>query len=330
MPHVYATGITVKNMDEARQRIMASVLFDNEDRVNAIRIIKSLISQKHIVKAQDAEAESRVDYLADILGLNRSEVVSAVMRMRQEGILADSKDITAYMQDEGATGRKSMMILERFVKLERYIISRISDDGLVISLKQLNDDAVNYGITTSNEKCIRTLLYFLTIKGYIRKLEDPLRNIKITRQADIDKTTSRCEQRYEICKFALEWLYDKQVSTNVESVNKMVQFSIVDLLNQIKTNSRYIFNSLRDIQIEDVEEALLYLSNIGAMKLDGGFMVLYNAMAIHRLKDMKLRYKQDDYRMLDEFYKQKIQQVHIVGEYANLMVRNYQDAQLYV
>ena len=33
------------------------------------------------------------------------------------------------------------------------------------------------------------------------------------------------------------------------------------------------------------------------------------------------KHKQDDYRMLDEFYKQKIQQVHIVGEYANLMVR---------
>lgn len=30
MPHVYATGITVKNMDEARKRIMESMLFDNE------------------------------------------------------------------------------------------------------------------------------------------------------------------------------------------------------------------------------------------------------------------------------------------------------------
>lgn len=330
MPHVYATGITVKNVDEARQRIMASMLFDNEDREKAVRIIKSLISQKHIAKAQDADAESRVDYLADILGLTRNEVVSAVMRMRQEGILADSKDITAYLQDEGATERKSMMILERFAKLERYIIGRIADDGLVISAKQLNDDAVNYGITTSNEKCIRTLLYFLTIKGYVRKQEDPARNIKLTRQADKDKTNSRCEQRHEICRFALEWLYSKQVSTKEELANKIVQFSIVELLNQIKTNGQSFFNSRGDVQIEDVEEGLLYLSNIGALKLDGGFMVLYNAMAIHRLKDMKLRYKQDDYRMLDEFYKQKIQQIHIVGEYANLMVRNYQAAQLYV
>ena len=50
MPRIFATGITVKNMDEARQRITESVLFDNEDRQKAIRIIKSLISQKHIAK----------------------------------------------------------------------------------------------------------------------------------------------------------------------------------------------------------------------------------------------------------------------------------------
>ena len=30
------------------------------------------------------------------------------------------------------------------------------------------------------------------------------------------------------------------------------------------------------------------------------------------------------------FYKQKMQQIHIVGEYANLMVKNYQEALQYV
>ena len=93
VPHVYATGITVKNMEEARKRITESLLFENEEVEKAVRIIKSLITQKHIARAQDAEAESRVDYLADILGLNKWEVVSAVERMRQEGILADTKDI---------------------------------------------------------------------------------------------------------------------------------------------------------------------------------------------------------------------------------------------
>ena len=74
----------------------------------------------------------------------------------------------------------------------------------------------------------------------------------------------------------------------------------------------------------------MYLSKIGALKLEGGFLVLYNAMDIQRIKDNKSRYKLDDYRMLNEFYKQKIQQVHIVGEYANLMVKNYNAALQYV
>lgn len=329
MPRVFATGITVKNMDEARQRIMESVLFDNEDRTKAIRIIKSLISQKHVAKAQDAEAESRVDYLADILGLTKNEVVSAVTRMKQEGILADSKDISAFMED--ITERKSNILLERFAKLEKYILQRIPDEGLLISCKQLNDAAVNSGITTSNEKSIRTLLYFLTVKGYIRKQEDPSRNIKMVRQADMDRTIKRSEKKWEICRFTLEWLYYQMAQSSADnSTNKMIQFSIVELLEQIKAKGQSLFGTLNNVQIGDVEESLLYLSNIEALKLDGGFMVLYNALSIRRLKDMKLRYKLEDYRMLDEFYKQKIQQVHIVGEYANLMVKNYSAAQQYV
>lgn len=177
VPHVYATGITVKNMDEARKRISASVLFGSDEIEKSVRIIKSLISQKHIAKAQDSEAESRIDYLADILGLSKREVISVVERMRQEGILADSKDISAYLQDAGDSERKSQILLERFAKLEQYILNHIPDGALRISYKQLNENAVNDGINTSKEKDIRTLLYFLTIKGYTRKKEDAIHKI---------------------------------------------------------------------------------------------------------------------------------------------------------
>ncbi len=331
VPHVYATGITVKNMDEARERISASVLFGRDEIERSVRIIKSLISQKHIAKAQDSEAESRIDYLADILGLSKREVISIVERMRQEGILADSKDISAYLLDAGDSERKSQTLLERFAKLEQYILNHIPDEALRISCKQLNENAVNDGINTSKEKDIRTLLYFLTVKGYTRKKEDAVRNMEISRQADLDSTIRRFEKRWEISRFAVEWLYQLASDTEKENVSgKAIQFSVVELLNQIKSSSQSLFGELNDIQLEDVEEALLYLSKIGSLKLEGGFLVLYNAMNIQRIKDNKSRYKQDDYRMLNEFYKLKIQQVHIVGEYANLMVRDYHAALQYV
>lgn len=169
IPHVFATGITVRNVDEARQRITDSHLFGNEEIEKAVRVITSLISQKNIAKAQDFDAESRVDYLADILGLNKREVISVVQRMRQEGILADSRDMSAYIQDAGDSQKKSAQLLERFLKLERFILQHVKYSVMHTSYKQLNDLAVTENIVSSKEKDIRTLLYFLTIEGYIRK-----------------------------------------------------------------------------------------------------------------------------------------------------------------
>ena len=342
IPHVYATGITVKNMDEARLRLTESPLFSEDEMQNAIRIIKSLITQKHIAKAQDSEAESRIDYLADILGLSKRDVISSVDRMRQEGILADTRDISAYLQDISDKQRKPQQMLENFAKLERYILEHIPDESLHITYKQLNDNAVHDGINTSTEKKIRTLLYFLAVKGYAHKKEDGVRNLIVTRDKDIETIIKRFERRIEVCRFIIERLYslaeensktiteESNNSSSVDSKEKPLQFSVVELLNDLKSNNQSLFSDFSSLQLEDVEEALLYLSKIGAMKLEGGFLVLYNAMAIKRIKEPRLHYKQEDYRMLNEFYKQKIQQIHIVGEYANLMVRDYDAALQYV
>lgn len=317
-------------MDEARKRITESALFSEDETEKAVRIIKSLISQKNIAKAQDSEAESRIDYLADILGLSKKEIISAVERMRQEGILADTRDISAYLQETGGTQKKPLTLLEQYAQLERYIIEHIPEESLAITYKQFNDDAVNEGITTSNEKRIRTLLYFLIVKGYIRKQQDDTRNVILTRQTDMDATLHRLERRIDICRFSIEWLYALTSTNNNDDKEGAVQFSIIELLNAIKAKNQGLFSNFSEMSLEEVEEALLYLSQIGALKLEGGFLVLYNAMDIQRLKDNRLRYKQEEYRMLNEFYKQKMQQIHIVGEYANLMVKNYQEALQYV
>lgn len=155
--------------------------------------------------------------------------------------------------------------------------------------------------------------------------------MEITLRSDMKSTINRFERRLEISRLTIKWLFGMEnTASNEDKEKRMIQFSILELLNHVKAASHSIFNEPYDFQIEDVEEALLYLSKIGALKLEGGFLVLYNAMDIRRIKDSKLRYKLEDYKMLNEFYKQKIQQVHIVGEYANLMVRNYNAALQYV
>lgn len=337
VPHVYATGITVRNLEEARRRITGSLLFEESEVEKAVRIIKSLISQKFSRKNRQGEGESRIDYLADILGLKKKEVVSSVERMRQEGILADSKDISVYLHDTGSSENKSKRLLEKFSKLERYILDYLKSDTCHTSYKQLNDNAQKEGVNTSTEKDIRTLLYFLSIKGYTRKKDSGSNGMELKCQEDIELTMRRFERRMAICQFIIGWLYSltsesagDEIQTG-DNEKRDVRFSVIELLNDLKANGGDLLSDMSTVQLDDVEEALLYLAKIGALKLEGGFMVLYNAMDIRRLvTDNRSRYKVDDYRMLDEFYKQKIQQIHIVGEYANLMTRNYDDALTYV
>lgn len=236
IPHVYATGITVKNMDEARLRLTESPLFSEDEMQNAIRIIKSLITQKHIAKAQDSEAESRIDYLADILGLSKRDVISSVDRMRQEGILADTRDISAYLQDISDKQRKPQQMLENFAKLERYILEHIPDESLHITYKQLNDNAVHDGINTSTEKKIRTLLYFLAVKGYAHKKEDGVRNLIVIRDKDIETIIKRFERRIEVCRFIIERLYSLAEENSKTITEESNNSSSVD-------SKRSLFNS---------------------------------------------------------------------------------------
>ena len=80
----------------------------------------------------------------------------------------------------------------------------------------MNDNAQKEGITSATEKDIRTLLYFLTIKGYARKKEDAAHNIEVVRQADLDTIIKRFEKRLAICQFAVEWLFSQTLSSAVE------------------------------------------------------------------------------------------------------------------
>jgi ATP-dependent DNA helicase RecQ len=83
--------------------------------------------------------------------------------------------------------------------------------------------------------------------------------------------------------------------------------------------------------IEDIEDTLFYLSRIDAIKIEGGFLVVYNRLTIDRVEqDRKKGYKKEDYEKLNQFYENKVQQIHIVGEYAKKMIGDYKGALQFV
>ena len=330
VPHVYATSIRAKNMIEATNKISLSPLFSEKQREIALRIIKSLISSRSKQKG-DIDAESRIDYLADTLALTKETVIESINLMRQSGLLDDYNDMSAFIFDTD-NQHKSTLILDRFVKLERFILSKLDNKGISFNYKELNEEAQNSGIQTSTIKNIRILLHYLSIKNFIIKEENrETFSVRISSLYDEKSILQKFEKRMDICYFILNSLYEKaQGQTNTEDEEKAVTFSLVGLFKEYESMPKLNFSSIHTT-LSDIEDSILYLSKIGALKIEGGFLVLYNAMELKRVvKDNRIKYKVDDYRLLDEFYKQKIRQIHIVGEYANLMVKNYHAALQFV
>ena len=66
--------------------------------MTAARIISMLFSSKSRMHLSDEEAESRVDYISDYLGIPKGIVIRIVNLLREESILADTKDMTAFIK----------------------------------------------------------------------------------------------------------------------------------------------------------------------------------------------------------------------------------------
>lgn len=333
-PHVYADSLLVSTMDEASARIDASTKFTPKQKEHAKRSVKYMISRHSIAKAEGEDAETRVDYIADRIGIPKEDVIDAVNLMREEGILADHTDLTAYIH-RTETQNRSMLTLRRFSRLEDFLIDHLPG-GEYTNFKELNDLAIREGVQKATVKDIKTLVFFWTISGLLRKsfnADDEHVCLERTTEADLQRL--QFQRRIELAEFIINYLFRKsEVATGdpkAESKEeRLVQFSVLELQTAFKEQATLISNQF-NVSSDDVQKTLLYLSKIRALTLDGGFFVSYNAMQIRRLEmDNRIQYKLEDYHQLDTFYQQRIQQIHIVGEYAHLMVRDYDEALQFV
>lgn len=330
MPRVYATSILARNMQEAARRIDASPLFSKVQRVTAKRVVQSLISRRQAAAGQEDEAESRVDYLADRLGLPKEDVIGAINLMRQDGLLADAMDMTAYVPDKGFAGPRA--VLESFAKLEAFVLSQLSEGGCEWNFKERNEQALAGGVSGSSVKKLRTLLYYHIVQHYVEKPEyAAAETVRLTPCEAPEALQRRYEGRLRLCRFIISALESLAAEADTPGgAGQTVTFSLVGLHKAYQNRPQAdLFDDLP--ALADMEDALLYLARIGALRLEDGFLVIYQGMQIERLvMEPRVQYKAEDYKAFEEFYRQKVRQIHMVGRYAELMAQNPPAAQQFV
>lgn len=324
VPHVYADSILAKSLMEAGDKIRSSHLFAQKEEEEANRIMNMMISARSRKSNQNDIAESRVDWIADNLGISKEEVISIISKLRQAHILADAKDLSIYVDEHNSMG-KSMGVLHRYHELEEFLYQQIPDEMIVLNMKELNELAQEQGLKKVNTDQMKTVLNFWSIKGMITKETSRYTKNLLKVQWKYNKSDiyQRMVKRWDIAEICLEYLED--INTDHNSV---VQFSVLELLNNYNYQRQLLSMTA---QTSEIEEALFYLSRIDAIKIEGGFLVSYNALNIERLvKDNKVRYKVEDYKKLKTYYEQKTQMIHIVGEYAKKLLSDYASALTFV
>lgn len=333
MPRIFANSILARNAQEAIDKINASERFEEKQKEKGIRIIKKLFSSKSRKHSNEEVAESRIDYISDHLGIVKEEVINIVNLLRDEKILADAKDLTAFIR-KGENKNRSLHIVTTFSQIENYLLSALKDEEKTFFLKELNEEAESKGCEDVSINRINTIINFWAIKNWIKR-----KNLKSSRNhiaafciQPKKILQEKLEKRHELAVFIVECLYEKSISnssrddTGKEEV--LVEFSVHELKDAFE---RSIASFGKKVSIDDIEDTLFYLSRIDAIKIEGGFLVVYNRLTIERLEqDNKKRYKIEDYQKLNRFYESKVQQIHIVGEYARKMISDYKEALQFV
>lgn len=333
MPRVFANSILSKNAQEAIEKIYASDKFDEKQKEQAVRVIKKLFSSKSRKRSPDDDGESRVDYISDHLGIVKEDVIHVINLLREEKILADAKDLTAFIRRKESKN-KSLQIVESFGKIENFLLPLIEEREKTFHIKELNENAEQSGCDEVSTNKIKTILNFWAVKNWIKRqsVASSKNHILVIALHTKEVLKEKLFKRHELAKFIVDYLYQKFATSRVEEdENKnevLVEFSVVELKEHFEKRPK-----LFEIQVtpDDIEDALFYLSRIDAIKIEGGFLVTYNRLTIERLEsDNKKRYKAEDYRKLNQFYENKTQQIHIVGEYAKRMIDDYKSALQFV
>jgi ATP-dependent DNA helicase RecQ len=333
MPQIFANSILSKNAQEAIDKILLSKRFGEKQKEKGIRIIKKLFSTKNKIHSNDEVAESRIDYISDHLGIVKEEVINIVSLLREEKILADSKDLTAYIK-KGENKNRSLNLVESFGIIESFLIQVFEEQESTIHLKELNERAEANGCENVSVNKLKTIINFWEIKNWIKRQNSiySKNHFQVVSLHPRDILKEKLEKRHELAIFIVEYLFKKSylyaLKNDSEKEDVLVEFSVHELKEEFE-NRQNLFKT--NVTIDDIEDTLFYLSRIEAIKIEGGFLVVYNRLTIERIEqDNKKRYKSEDYQKLNQFYENKVQQIHIVGEYAKMMISDYLNALQFV
>ncbi|HHG83191.1 MAG TPA: ATP-dependent helicase, partial [Bacteroidetes bacterium] len=268
----------------------------------------------------------------EILGIGKRDTATVLNLFTEIEILTDQQDLTVLV-DISKSPENSKKTYSKYFKLEvallRWLLQGYNGSAVRLDLREANR-AMEEVNTDSDVPMIRNLLRYwewtrvlekerISVGMWVYKIR--FRSKKAEMDAVLDKVKERQAWAGRIVDAFVEMANSDKVIGKPKE--RLVEFSVVSLKRKLEFS-----DSLQRVAtVPDYEKYLLYLQSIEAINLKDGLMIYYNRLNIKRKQlDNKKGYTKEDYAKLDHHYAKKVEQVHIIGEYAKRLLNNYQES----
>ena len=316
------------------------------------RLLKEPLSQRRqgefrtilrYLYAAGADEQVNTDQLMQLTGLESEEVASALKQLEKMGLLINDSQITLYLR-YGVAGASNQR-LQNSLQLEQALFRCLreqapdADQGgwqdlnlppLTAELKAAT--ALEELLPLHVLRLLRSLAQDHDADGQqrssfeIRQLNRDYLKLRIKGGHSWEKIVRFGEVRRVLASKFLELLINK-LPTGLRGADLLVETSFGELLKVIEFDLELSHSIPMIRRRKVIEHVLLYLHRQDILTLNHGMTVMRRAMTIEvKKEDKRKTFLKEDYLRLDEHYREKRIQVHVMREYAEVALQEMAEA----
>lgn len=265
-----------------------------------------------------------------------AKILKTLGSMAKVGLLKRDMLLNAFVRHKVADPSRKRF--NDIVHLDRKLIDLLSETEpdpvgwMPLSLRRVNQLLIDDGCDSSTET-VRSLLRSLSEDGRgfagahgsidLRFASRDTYRVRVRRSWQA--ITELAQRRRAVAELALDVILAKIPRNTPPQSDLLVEFSFAELREAVERDM-LLRNEVKDLDAA-LERALMYLHEQRVIILQQGLAVFRSAMTI-RLKpeSRAVKYTADDYRPLQHHYRERVLQVHVMGEYARRGLRQMREA----
>ena len=274
------------------------------------------------------------DQLMALTGQTQEEVAGALKQLEELGLLVNDAQLTLYLRH--GTSDSATQLLEQSLQLEKALFDVLREQAPDADSGAWQDLNLQPLTAELKERTNRPDLLPLHVQRLLRSLAQDrdgesrqrssfeLRQIsrdylKLRVQVGHDwkKLEAQGAKRRAIASKVLSFLVDK-IAPGVRGKDLLVETTFSELLAVIEQDLALRHEIRLEQRRKAIEHVLLYMHLQEVLTLNHGMTVMRRAMTIDINPEKRGAYRKEDYLRLDEHYRERGIQVHVMREYAEM------------